>query len=60
MPAIRWAASEHLGIQVVLDRLPQTAAYLTGQPLGEFYEYFDIEMDQTAFRSQPFEIKKET
>ena len=49
----------HIGIPGAPDRLPQTVAGLTGQPLGEFYECFDIEMDQTDVRSQPPEIKKE-
>ena len=50
---------QHIGIPGAPDRLPHTVAGLTDQPLGEFYECFDIEMDQTDFRSQPPEIKKE-
>jgi hypothetical protein len=51
---------QHFGIPVVPDRLPLTLAWLIDQPQGEYYECFDIEMDQAVFRSQPPEIKNET
>jgi len=43
----------HFGIQVIMDRLPQTASCLTNQSLGESYECFYTEIDQTAFWPQP-------